>query len=332
MPALAFLYCDFVVNTGTMGLSEIHTGKRDYLVLRQCALCLLLYLLPLKDAHAIIALDTTTVNKSIVFIYGADASGVPNDQVATAFLVTVPSKDGQKSYNFIVTARHVVDPFWAGCASQNPNLVFVRVNNKQFNPQTDSTGVSYIPLQLIHDGQATWIKHDDDDADVAVLTAPTALLSGDYDVIFMRFRNFGKPEEIAKLGIGSQIASAGLVPGLQGKKRNYPVFKFGKIASIPDEMPLVPCHPGSPPRAFRVWWLAANLVPGNSGSPIYFDPLFPPGADISAGEPRAMIIGLQSIALLGADLAGMTPASYIIDVISRAVPDDADLTLGPSPK
>jgi hypothetical protein len=41
-----------------------------------------------------------------------------------------------------------------------------------------------------------------------------------------------------------------------------------------------------------------------------------------------MIIGLQSIALVGADLAGMTPASYIVDVIAHAVPNDADLTLG----
>jgi hypothetical protein len=55
-------------------------------------------------------------------------------------------------------------------------------------------------------------------------------------------------------------------------------------------------------------------------------------ADISAGEPRPMIIGLQSLALLGADLAGMTPANYIMDVISRAVPKDADLTLGPPAK
>jgi len=71
---------------------------------------------------------------------------------------------------------------------------------------------------------------------------------------------------------------------------------------------------------------------GNSGSPIYFDPLFPPGGDIRAGEPRAMIIGMQSVALPGAALAGMTPASYIIDVISHTVPNDADLTLGSPPK
>jgi hypothetical protein len=34
------------------------------------------------------------------------------------------------------------------------------------------------------------------------------------------------------------------------------------------------------------------------------------------------------MAVGGADLAGMTPARYIMDVISRMVPSDADLSLG----
>jgi hypothetical protein len=43
-----------------------------------------------------------------------------------------------------------------------------------------------------------------------------------------------------------------------------------------------------------------------------------------------MIIGLQSLG--GQGLAGMTPAKYIIDVITASVPGDADLTLGLPPK
>jgi hypothetical protein len=251
-------------------------------------------------------------------------------------LVDVPDKTGQKMYPFIVTARHVVDPVWVGCPAQNPSKFFIRVNNKSFNPKSDQTGVTYLPIELIRDGTPTWLKSENDDVDIAILKAPLELSSGKYDVMFMNFRNFGKSEEVAKLGVGSQIASSGLVPGIEGKKRNYPVFKFGKIASIPDEEILVPC-PGrsdSKPRPLLVWWLNADLIPGNSGSPIYFDPLFPPGGAIRSGEPRAMIIGVQSISITlpGAALAGMTPASYIIDVISRAVPDDADLTLGAPPK
>jgi hypothetical protein len=202
----------------------------------------------------------------------------------------------------------------------------------QFNPQSDEVGVSYIPVELIQNGVATWQKSADDNVDVAVLKVPPELVTGEYDVRFMNFRSFGKPEELAKIGIGSQIASTGLVPGLEGKNRNYPIFKFGKIASIPEEMAVIRCNQDSPARQLRIWWVAANLVPGNSGSPIYFDPLFPPGADITAGEPRAMIIGLQSITIPGADLAGMTPANYIVDVISHAAPKDADLSFGTPPK
>jgi hypothetical protein len=197
-----------------------------------------------------------------------------------------------------------------------------------FDPRVDETGVAYLPIDLNHNGAPTWKTSTEDDVDVAVLTPPSELYSGKYDIKTINYRNFGKTDEIAKLRIGSQIASAGLVPQLAGEKRNYPIFKFGRISSIPNELAPFQCQPNSPPRPLRVWWIEANLVPGNSGSPILFDPLFPPGSDISFGEPRAMIIGLQSLALIGADLAGMTPASYIMDVISRAVPSDADLSLG----
>jgi len=286
-------------------------------------------------AHATTAIDTNLVNKSVVFFFAADSTGhvLADKQVATGFLIIVPStKNGQPGYPFLVTARHVVDPAWARCHSVNPTRLFARVNKMRFDPKADESGVSYVAIELIQDGTPSWFKDDDENADVAVLKAPQELLSGDYDVRFVNFRNFGKPDEIVKIGVGSQIASTGLVPGVEGKKRNFSVFKFGKIAGIPDEIQSGQCEPDSPPRGFLVWWIAVNLVPGNSGSPIYFDPLFPPGADITVGEPRAMIIGLQSLALTGADLAGMTPAKYIIEVISRAVPGDADLSLGVSSK
>lgn len=294
------------------------------------ALKLALCALSIDAGSAITSIDTNIINKSVVFFFESDSSGqvLANKQAATGFLIVVPDKTGQKGFFFLVTARHVVDPLWAGCTRMNPSRIFVRVNNKQFDPKANETGISYIAVELIKNGAATWLRSDNDNVDVAVLNAPPDLLSGKYDTRFINFRNFGKPEEIAKLGIGSQIASTGLAPGVEGKKRNYPIFKFGKIASIPDEMAFLQCKVDSEPRGLYVWWIAANLVPGNSGSPIYFDPLFPPGADVSAGEPRAMIIGLQSLAVTGADLAGMTPARYIIDVISRAVPSEADLSLG----
>ncbi|HWY57761.1 MAG TPA: hypothetical protein VNZ03_25090 [Terriglobales bacterium] len=285
-------------------------------------------------ADAVTSLNINVITRSVVFFYASDPAGdvIKDKLVATAFLILVPNKHGENTYPLLVTARHVVDPIWAGCALSNPAKLYIRVNNMEFDPHADKTGVSFLPIDLVANGAATWARSDDDSVDVAVLKAPHQLLSGDYDVKFLNFRNFGKPEEIAKIGIGSQTASAGLVPGLEGKKRNNPIFHFGKIASIPDESVGFPCKQDSRPRPLRVWWLATTLVPGTSGSPIFFDPLFPPGADMTAGEPRGMIIGLQSLSMGGADLAGMTPAKCVIDVISRSVGADADLSFGvPAP-
>jgi hypothetical protein len=309
-------------------------GKVREKMFRRCGLCLLLSVMVFGIAHAMTSLNVSVVTKSVVFFFGSDPAGraIKDNLVATGFLILVPNKNGEDTYPLLVTARHVVDPVWAGCALSNPARLYIRVNKMRFDPNTDETGIGYLPIDLVANGAATWVKSDDESVDVAVLKAPNELLSGNYDVKFLNFRNFGKPEEIAKIGIGSQTASAGLVPRLEGKKRNNPVFHFGKIASIPDETVSFTCRQDSQPRPLRVWWLATTLVPGTSGSPIFFDPLFPPGADIAAGEPRAMIIGLQSLSIGGADLAGMTPAKYIIEVISRSVGVDADPSFGAPPK
>lgn len=282
------------------------------------------------EMNAITSLDVKFLNKTVVFFFASDAEGhvLKDRQVGTGFLVTVPRKGGGAPYWLLVTARHVVDPQWMLCPGTNPVILYLRVNKMRYTPGSDAIGVAFIPIQLLHDGTATWKKSSDDSVDVAVLNPPPELVSGEYDVRGLNFRNFGKPEEVAQLGVGSQTASTGLVPGLEGKNRNNPIFHFGKIASIPDEPASAQCTRNSSPRPLRVWWIATTLLPGTSGSPIYFDPLFPPGADVTAGEPRAMLIGLQSISVSGGDLAGMTPASFIVDVASQSLPPDADMTLG----
>jgi hypothetical protein len=298
-------------------------------VIRRLLLVFLLCWPGFEVARATTSLDTSFVARTVVFFFAADLQGhVQTDNlVATGFLVIVPNQAGQDVYPLLVTARHVVDPEWAGCPTPNPARLFVRVNKMHYDSR-QGMEVSYLPVDLLHDGQRTWTKSDDETVDVAVLKAPAELLLGQYDVKFLKIRNLGKPEEIAKIGVSSQTASAGLVPGAEGKRRNNPVFHFGKIASIPEEPASFQCTRNSPIKLLQIWWLATTLVPGTSGSPIYFDPLFPPNSDISSGEPRSMLIGLQSLSVPGADLSGMTPSRLILDVITHAVPSDADLTLG----
>jgi hypothetical protein len=122
--------------------------------------------------------------------------------------------------------------------------------------------------------------------------------------------------------------SAGLLPALPGIKRNYPVFKFGQISNIPAVDIETRCAPQQPTFFVRVWLIAANLIPGNSGSPIFHVPLG--GSGISIGGTRPMLLGVQSISVMGADIAGMTPINFVYDLLLKMEFPDADFHRGPS--
>jgi hypothetical protein len=117
--------------------------------------------------------------------------------------------------------------------------------------------------------------------------------------------------------------SAGLIPGLTGNNRNYPIFKFGQISNIPPEDIETHCSPNLSAFSVKVWLIAANLVPGNSGSPIFHVPLG--GSGFSFGGTRPMLLGLQSLSFLGADVAGMTPIKYVYDILQDIGFPDGEL-------
>jgi hypothetical protein len=119
-------------------------------MLRRFGLVALLSILSLGVSRAITSLNVPVITKSIVFFYASDSAGhVIDDQlVATGFLVLVPNKNGENTYPLLVTARHVVDPSWAGCQVSNPTKLYIRVNKMRFDPTRDSTGVSYLPVDL----------------------------------------------------------------------------------------------------------------------------------------------------------------------------------------
>ena len=123
------------------------------------------------------------------------------------------------------------------------------------------------------------------------------------------------------------MSIAGLLPGLQGNSRNYPIFKFGQISSIPSEDVETHCGTGKPGFFVKVWLLAANLVPGNSGSPIFHVPLG--GNGLSFGGTRPMLLGVQSISYVGADIAGMTPSNFVYDILQTMGLGDVDFRRDP---
>jgi hypothetical protein len=111
-------------------------------------------------ARATTSLDTGFVARSVFFFFAADRAGhvQKNDLVATGFLIMVSNQAGQDAYPLLVTARHVVDPEWAGCGTPNPSRLFLRVNNMHYESHQVEVGVSYLPVDLLDNGRQTWIK------------------------------------------------------------------------------------------------------------------------------------------------------------------------------
>jgi hypothetical protein len=258
------------------------------------------------------------VKKSIVFLYYPKGKEF---EVGTGFLVDIPMKaDPARSFIAIVTARHIVDPKWGGCSWANPQEIYARVNVKNFKAGQKEDGTDDVLLGLVNAGKNVWYASPNDRVDVAVIPVSSThveeLLRN--DVRFIPVADFATKAETEnyKVGIGDQIVTAGLVPALLDAQRNYPAFKFGRISNIPEEPIYMRCTQGEAGKALPrdVWLLAGNIVPGNSGSPVY---LLPPSP---SALHRVMLIGIIAGAIPDVDLGQMVPSEYVFDVIQAHYP------------
>jgi hypothetical protein len=280
------------------------------------------------------SLATETVKKMVVFLYAAPNAEEKNS-LGTAFIIDVRLKSNpQLGTLFLITARHIVDPAWAYCSRPQPAVIYMRLNKTAYDPSKDKTGVEYLPIKLIDAGKPTYFLSDDDRVDAAVIALSWQDYPEDkYDYRPVSISLFASSDEIKKLSIGDSVASAGLLPGKSGENRNYPFFKFGQISNIPDEPTFVGCERGMPElRLERVWFIDANLVGGNSGSPIFYVP-FPmclPGSGTHCikGLDRVSLIGVQSSSFGNTFVAGMTPIEYVFKIIEQHVSPDVDLYRG----
>ena len=304
--------------------------------LTSSTLLLLFCLCPLA-LRAGTTIQTDVVKKAIVFIYAANSDGTDADvakPMGTGFLVGMHVKDNPKVGSLVlVTARHIVDPEWLFCPISQPEMVFIRLNKKDYDSKKDSTGVAYLKVTLVDHGEKKYlVRVDDDEVDAAIVPLRWEDYSEDkYDFIPLALSTFGSPDELKQMKIGDSIASAGLLTKGSGEKRNYPFFKFGNISNIPDEPTKIACLPGLPERRLeRVWFIAANLIEGNSGSPIFYTP--PELCGIVGIKcnmvTRAFILGVQSSTLGGADIAGMTPIEDVFKIIEKSAPPEEDLFRG----
>lgn len=283
------------------------------------------------SARATININTEAVKQCVVFIYGADTDGKANtiNPDATGFLVSVPTTTNPPRYYWLlVTARHVFDPEWVGCPGSEtaPEKVFMRVNLLQYDAAKDATGVDYVEVDLVRQGKRTFaVGNDDSDVAVALLDVPKL---SKYALNTVQLKEFGTDDDMKKLSIGDDVVSAGLMPFYYQAgerllpadlKRNYPVFKFGKVSNVPDEP--VPIQCGQ--RSVREVLIAANMFPGSSGSPVFV--VAPGGNGVSFGG-KTFLMGIQSNSYISAEVAGVTPVTAILDAIKSMQLTDANLS------
>ncbi len=256
------------------------------------------------------------VKKSVVFLYYPKAGTV---EVGTGFLVEIPSKaDPTRSSVAVITARHIVDPQWAGCSWKNPQQIYARVNVKNFRVGQQADATDVVAFDLVNAGKNVWWAHPNERVDVAVIpvsaTHVEQLLQNDVHLIPVADFATKAETENYKVGIGDQIVTAGLVPALLDTERNYPAFKFGRISNIPEEPINMKCTQADKALPRNVWLLAGNFVGGNSGSPVY---LLPPQP---SAVHRVMLIGILAGSIPDVDLGQMVPSDYVFDVIQAHYP------------
>jgi hypothetical protein len=263
-------------------------------------------------------IDVRRVQKSVIFLYAANGAGEVDKTkpLGTGFIVEYPAKDGVgKTRRAIVTARHIVDPEWAKCGTGNPSEIFARSNR---DPEHGgSVGFFSVPLNR---EDRPWLRSSNDGVDVAVVPMDH-IDTSQFDLASIKISEFPTKAEEKALDIGDQIVSAGLLPDLPGVMRNYPIFKFGRISSIPAEPIETQCNARSPKVFLNLWLIAVNLVSGNSGAPIFYMPSTTESS--LPGNTRTVLLGVQSISFFGVGIAGMMPIKYVSEIL--AVVDQGDM-------
>jgi hypothetical protein len=315
-----------------------------------CLLLSLVFSMSGSLARAETTLNAETVKKMVVFLFPAFPDGTVDKEhpLGTGFLIAIPFKGAPQTRDangevngkgalLLITARHIVDPNWANCAMPQPRRIYARIDTTNYDPKKGASGVDFEPVDLVELGQKKYLVRDDDDnVDAAVIDVTGKFSQAKYAFTPMTLAFFATAEEAKKLRVGDSIASAGLIPKRSGENRNFPFFKFGNISNIPDEPIWVGCPEDgklkSELRLERVWFIAVNLIGGNSGSPVFY---YPPSVCMlgflqcnSNIVGRVMVVGVQSSSFDGADVAGMTPIEDVFKIIQDHASPDFDLYRG----
>jgi hypothetical protein len=193
---------------------------------------------------------------STIFLF-AEESQIP---LGTGFVVGYPSPGKQGMViPLVVTAKHVV----GDCEKITGR--FTRRSGGI------PVGITYDLADLRRTGDL-W-EHPDHGVDILVLRT-LHFEETEYDVIPMSFVASKSTYQEERIQPTDRIVFPSLLVNFMGTSRNYPVFRDGSIALIPDEPVPLEYDMGNQriKTKQQVVLINAKSIPGASGSPIFLGP------------------------------------------------------------
>jgi hypothetical protein len=193
------------------------------------------------------------VKKCVVFI-GTKKSDEPVDKIkycGTGFFVSVPSKIPNRSFPYLVTAKHVA-------RAVEGNDFYIRANTRDGTSTIFKAG-----------NEVKWCFHPDSTypADVAVYHFPltTDLYKTlDCEMIEVGMLLTEKKRQEEGVGEGDETFSVGLFSKHAGNGKNLPIIRMGNIAMISDE-PVQTTQFGN----MDAYLIEMRSIGGHSGSPVF---------------------------------------------------------------
>jgi hypothetical protein len=220
------------------------------------------------------------IKKCVTFIFVKNENGqyVPN---GTGFFVGVKTKqDPNLSYNYLVTAKHVL---------QDKNGNFYSSIGIRSNTHDGSSKLSEISMS-----EVIILTHSDKDVDIALFHCTPNVEVFDYLSIpeeIITTKNSIKTLEIEE---GDEVFFAGLFTSHIGQKRNQPILRFGKVALMSDEK-IEWKVDDNPSKFLDLYLLECQSFGGNSGSPVFFylNSLRKP-EKLQIGSPEIYLAGVMT--------------------------------------
>ena len=262
------------------------------------------------------------VKKCVVFI-GIKKLDEPVDKIkycGTGFFVSVPSKIPNRSFPYLVTAKHVA-------RAVEGSDFYIRTNAKDGTSTIFKAG-----------NEVKWCFHPDTThpADVAVYHFPLTTdlyktLDCEMIEVGMLLTENKRQEE--GIGEGDETFSVGLFSKHTGNEKNLPIIRMGNIAMISDE-PVQTTQFGN----MDAYLVEMRSIGGHSGSPVFVLKPIPIAIDdwlVPTSRWRVYLLGLihghwdielgksgdatqvdESKSRVNAGIAMVVPACKILETIN----------------